>query len=60
MLLKIGQHNHLVADGEGKLKFVGHDVATDEEKRKLLELDESYLDIYDYHIITNYEDLKQS
>lgn len=59
MLLKRGQYKHLKTDGENKFKFVGQNIATDEEKKELIKFDESYINVYGYHVITNYEDLKK-
>ena len=58
MLLTKKQAKHLVPNGDECYKFVGQNIATYEEKKKLIELDESYFDVYGFHIITNYEDLK--
>lgn len=58
MILSMDQMKYLEPDGEDAYKFNGKDVATDEEKEKLLELDESAVELYGKHIITNYEELK--
>ena len=48
---------YLEADGDDTYKFTGKDKASDEEKQKILELDESYVDLYGKHMITNLKDL---
>lgn len=58
MLLTFKQMKHLEPYGEDTYKFKGKGVATEEEIQELLELDESYVDLYGKHMITNYEDLK--
>ncbi len=58
MLLTYKQMKYLEPDGEDTYKFNGKDVATDEEKEKLLELDKSYVFLHGKHMITNPEDLK--
>lgn len=57
MLLKLEQMKYLEADGDDTYKFTGKDKASDEEKQKILELDESYVDLYGKHMITNLKDL---
>ena len=57
MLLTFEQMKHLEPDGEDTYIFKWKGVAT-EEIQELLELDESYVDLYGKHMITNYEDLK--
>lgn len=58
MLLTYEQMKYLEPDGEDTYKFIGKDEATDEEKEKLVELDESFVDLYGKHMVTNYKDLK--
>lgn len=58
MILTFEQLKHLEAVGEDTYKFIGKDKATDEEIKELVELDESYVDVYGKHMITNHEELK--
>ena len=58
MILTMEQMKHLKADGAETYKFIGQDTATEEEKQELLELDESCVELYGTHMITNYEELK--
>lgn len=58
MLLTKDQLKYLETDGNDYFKFVDNGKATKSEKEKLLELDEEYFEIYQHHIITNLEDLK--
>lgn len=58
MLLTMEQMKHLEVVGNDTYKFVGNENATDNEKEELRYLDESYVDLYGYHMITNHEDLK--
>lgn len=57
MLLSIEQCKYLETDGDEQYRFVGNGKATEQEKEQLKELDESYLDVYGFHMITNYKDL---
>lgn len=41
-----------------EFKFIDDGKISYEEKQELLELDESYYDMYGKHIIINYKDLK--
>jgi hypothetical protein len=58
MLLTLEQMKHLASDGEETYKFIGRDVATMEEIKQLRELDESHVDLYGFHMVSNYEELK--
>ncbi|VUZ28521.1 Uncharacterised protein [Acetobacterium wieringae] len=57
MLITIDMASNLEADGEETYKFINQENCTAEMRQKLKEFDESCLDIYGFHIITNYEDL---
>lgn len=57
MILTNEQMKYLEADGKETYKFVGHDVATEKERQELKELDESAVELYGFHMITNYKDL---
>lgn len=59
MLLTIEQMKHLEHIEDDKFRFVDDGNVSDKEKAKLLELDADYFEIYQYHIITNYEELKK-
>lgn len=60
MLLKFEQLKHLDMNfGAEDFIFVGHETATDEEKKELLKLDEANIKINGFHLIRNYEDLKK-
>lgn len=48
----------LEPDGDERFKFIDNGKATSTEKKELLELDEDFFEIYQYHIITNIEKLK--
>lgn len=50
---------HLEHIEDDKFKFVDNGNVSDKEKKELLELDADYYEIYQYHIITNYEELKK-
>lgn len=58
MLLTMTQSKYLESDGKSKqFRFNGQGKATDQEKQKLKELDDSYIDLHGEHLITNYDDL---
>lgn len=57
MILTMEQMKYLEADGKETYKFTGHESATAEERQELKELDESAVDLYGFHMITNYKDL---
>lgn len=57
MLLTMEQCKYLKPDGEDTFKFKDNGKATEKEKQKLRELDESYVYLQGHHLITNYEDL---
>ena len=57
MLLTMKQMKYLEPDGEDTYKFIGKDKATEDEKQELKEIDESYVDLYGKHMITNYEEI---
>lgn len=59
MLFTRKQLKHLEADGNDKFRFVDNGNVTEREKKDLLELDAAMFEIYEYHIITNLEDLKK-
>ena len=50
---------HLEPDGEGTYRFVDNGKVTAKEKRELLDLDDAYYEVYQYHIITNLDELNQ-
>jgi hypothetical protein len=58
MLLTKEQMKYLETDGNECFRFVDDGKATKSEKEELLKLDEEYFEIYQHHIITNLEDLK--
>ena len=57
MLLTMEQLKYLESDSEDTYKFIGHSEANNDERQKLKELDESYVDLYGKHMITNYKEL---
>ena len=57
MILTNEQMKHLEVDGNETYRFTGHESATAEERQELKELDESSVDLYGFHMITNYKDL---
>lgn len=57
MILTMEQMKYLEPDGKETYRFNDDGKATKEEKQKLIELDESYVDLYGYHMITNYKEL---
>lgn len=57
MLLTYEQSKYLEADPNGEFRFCGQGQATPAEKKRLLRLDESYFDVYGYHVISNYQEL---
>ena len=57
MLLTMEQMKYLEPDGDDTYKFKGDGNASKEERQKLIELDESCVDLYGKHMITNYKDL---
>ena len=57
MILTMEQMKYLEANGKETYKFTGHESATAEERQELKELDESAVDLYGFHMITNYKDL---
>ena len=59
VLLTTKQMKHLESDGEDCFKFVDNGHVTEREKKELLELDADYYEVYQYHIITNIEELKK-
>ena len=50
---------HLELDGDECFKFVDDGNVTKSEKKELIELDSAYYEVYQYHIITNIEDLNK-
>lgn len=58
MLYKMEQLKWLEVDGEETYKFVGKGKATAKEIENLIIMDETSVDLYGFHLITNYEDLK--
>ena len=59
MLLKKGQIKHLKPDDNRRFVFVDDGNVTESEKQALLKLDADYYKVYQYHIITNLEELKK-
>lgn len=57
MLLTMEQAKYLDADGD-LFRFVGQDQASPQERRDLKTLDDSYIDLYGQHMITNFRDLE--
>ncbi len=56
MLLTMEQSKYLEADGD-VFRFVGQGKASKKEKQDLKDFDESCIDIYGRHMITNYTEL---
>ncbi len=52
MLLTKKQMKHLVLDDDG-FRFVADGTVTNEERQMLLDLDASYFEVYNQHVITN-------
>lgn len=59
VLLTYEQCKYLKAVGDEHFKFIGHDKASNKEKKELLKLDDFLFDVYGYHVIINYIDLKK-
>jgi len=57
MLLTMKQMKYLEPHGEDTYKFIGKDLATEDEKQDLKEIDESFVDLYGKHMIINHEEL---
>lgn len=57
MILTMEQMKHLETDGDDTYKFIDDGNTSKEERQKLIELDESYFDLYGKHMIENYKDL---
>lgn len=48
---------YLEPDGDDTYKFTGEGKATEDERQKLIDIDESYVVLYGKHMITNYKEL---
>ena len=59
MLLTMKQMKHLEPIGDYRFRFVENGKVTDNERQELLDLDASYFEVYQFHIITNLEELKK-
>lgn len=57
MLLTMEQSKYLESDGDA-FRFTGQNIANKREKQDLKDFDESCVDIYGKHMITNYTELE--
>jgi len=57
MILTMEQLKHLEPFGEETYKFIDNGKVTRKEKQDLIDLDESYVFLYGFHMIENYKDL---
>lgn len=58
MLLTKEQMKHLEPDGDKKFRYINDRSATEDEKQDLRDLDAGFYDVYQEHIITNWEQIK--
>lgn len=58
VLLEFGQLKHLKDDGNGRFKYIDNGNVTEKEKQSLRDLDADYFEVYQYHIITNLNEIK--
>ena len=57
MLPTYEQMKYLKPDGDDTYKFVRTSDTTTSDIAKAKEMDESYFDVYGFHVITNYKEL---
>ena len=58
MMLDFDQMKHLESVGEMRFRFVDNGNATKKEKQDLRDLDEYYFQVFQFHIITNIEEVR--
>jgi len=51
---------HLELDGEDTYMFVDNGNVSDSYREELFDWDAEYFEVYGYHMITNYQDLKKT